>query len=940
MVTIAGVKMSRSRAHRASACLCEMYNWSIVSGRPRALYAPCIEAAQHNPAQFGISSEELRPLLVTLASIDAQLMHGDALRNCYEQSFGELDDDQKFRDLMKATILEMYTQWEGTAASDQPDKRQLTALTCLAVFYHIHFGGKDKKVVKTLWNSHKKIVTYHLVGDIVWLPCSFMLREIAELGGLVDKKSVQFVLGTKQQLFDDQSPAMINEAHAFAGEAEQWLATFRLQLGVHGKNVERTATDCLKQADQVLRGARLCDSMVRLLKTVVHSDSRERRLAKSDAIKIFEVVYSIKSLARFFAVHWSAIKEICQMAAHQYRLNALLLIDKARANCRETGKMERLAAWNVAAEALLSTDSRTRLLIAGVSFEMGVYKKTLRSVEATQLEQLMNRMDTLGRPRKLLHRVTDCSFLFWEWSLFDIYFDGITEQMPTRREIEGIFAALSDCAALAGKAAHLPERQLLARFQSHIYNAVQKGLLYAMCGDIENDLRVLIHKHLAVGEQDKLQPQKFVFYQELLKKPRLRLYDRVIDVKEFVERYLERTFYNLTVVALHDRHTYTRMAGLAESRYGLQLVDGHLPYFNLGQGLDVIAVVRNLGTFVTGYNYSLNQQIFIEKESTSRSLRTLTAQHAANSLRSHGTGVLNTAVNITYQLLRKKMGIVSQFLAEEHIRAQLQREVRHFEENAESLQRMYPVKRAEKFNRSIAQLGMEEEESYLDKFRQVVTQIGNALGLVRTLSTAAALVASQAKQSDVEEPEETRAEDPTTVTPDILGVVKELLTQVRDQTGKNRSYKTMLIDVFRTGFADETKYSHLENFFAVIPSLSVNYVEHMLTNRERLRKRSQQGKEITFTDDGFVMGIAYLTTVFGQWRQVSALNWFTSVLKRCKDEREKMASGDGESDSGGVRALRAQRLTSYEKEFKLLAYTLQSARIFYFSDADDQHLVT
>ncbi|PIO54176.1 hypothetical protein TELCIR_24467, partial [Teladorsagia circumcincta] len=91
------------------------------------------------------------------------------------------------------------------------------------------------------------------------------------------------------------------------------------------------------------------------------------------------------------------------------------------------------------------------------------------------------------------------------------------------------------------------------------------------------------------------------------------------------------------------------MATLAEQRYGLSLIDGMLPNCSIGQSLDVVKVMRSLGEFVTNFNYCLNQQLFIEKMSLNRTLRVLTAEHMADSMRTHGLGVLNTSVNITYQ---------------------------------------------------------------------------------------------------------------------------------------------------------------------------------------------------------------------------------------------------------------------------------------------------
>ena len=65
----------------------------------------------------------------------------------------------------------------------------------------------------------------------------------------------------------------------------------------------------------------------------------------------------------------------------------------------------------------------------------------------------------------------------------------------------------------------------------------------------------------------------------------------------------------------------------------------------------------------------------------------------------------------------------------------------------------------------------------------------------------------------------------------------------------------MLLDVFRTGFADGEKFAHLQLFHMVVPPLTLNYLEHMLTCKERLKKRTMGAdKEMTFIDDGFVMG--------------------------------------------------------------------------------------
>ena len=96
----------------------------------------------------------------------------------------------------------------------------------------------------------------------------------------------------------------------------------------------------------------------------------------------------------------------------------------------------------------------------------------------------------------------------------------------------------------------------------------------------------------------------------------------------------------------------------------------------------------------------LSSQIFVERSSSNKHLNTINIRHIANSIRTHGTGIMNTTVswgsfpccrcgpcrlrtcclvtcscvlqvNFTYQFLRKKFFIFSQFMYDEYIKARL-----------------------------------------------------------------------------------------------------------------------------------------------------------------------------------------------------------------------------------------------------------------------------
>lgn len=89
----------------------------------------------------------------------------------------------------------------------------------------------------------------------------------------------------------------------------------------------------------------------------------------------------------------------------------------------------------------------------------------------------------------------------------------------------------------------------------------------------------------------------------------------------------------------------------------------------------------------------------------------------------------NTAVNAAYQFLRQKIHIFSQCLYEEQIRSKLSRDIRTFKQmRQEETNANFPFKVAEKFKKGVKKFGVQDGLTWLDKFRILITQIGNALG--------------------------------------------------------------------------------------------------------------------------------------------------------------------------------------------------------------------
>ena len=78
------------------------------------------------------------------------------------------------------------------------------------------------------------------------------------------------------------------------------------------------------------------------------------------------------------------------------------------------------------------------------------------------------------------------------------------------------------------------------------------------------------------------------------------------------------------------------------------------------------------------------------------------------------------------------------------------------------------------------------------------------------------------------------------------------------------------------GFADEDEaYLPLKNCYALIPAVSISYIDHITRGREKLQKKNNT--DACISDDGFALGIVYLLRILGVQDEFNSLNWFDSV---------------------------------------------------------------
>ncbi|XP_068718075.1 WASH complex subunit 4-like [Montipora capricornis] len=918
-------------------------------------YRRMIKSVYSNTGLFGVEEAKLRPLEKLLMSLEGQLLDGVILQNCIEQPFDTQvvrvarnnEFAEEFLYNIKIVFQSLDTRMNEPHEVDQ--RQKIVGLVGLFALHFQIYRGLDKKFFSKLWDIHKKVPSIHLAGDVMFFPNEFLLRRIPYLNKVLDKKQKLAVETSKEQFLTSCNQNVVRESQLYQMQVSSWMVHMESSLTKSGSLVDDLNYRCVL----FIKGILLAHTVSHLVRTVMNMHLvLSKPLTKAAVLALCRLVELLKAIEHTFHRRSMLIAESVNHMLQHLTFMALSCIDTAKkriaADRKYTDKkLDVLAALVLVQNALNGPATKERRLVTQLGIHVGTQFKSLRDEEMTSLTSVMKRINIISDLRARVKRACDCGFLHWHRVVLPIYLDDLYESATDVHRIHYMISALGDCVPVLQQVKHESVPQvMLDAFEKEISDTLHEHLLQPLCRDIETDLRLHIHQHLQLDDRNPFKVGMRDLSQFLKIRP-IRFFHQFVNVKQHVAHYLDTTFYNLTTVALHDWRTYGEMRNQASQKYGLEMTEAHLPSQTLEQGLDVLEIMRNIHVFVSRYLYNLNNQIFVETASNNKHLNTINIRHIANSIRTHGSGIMNTTVNFTYQFLRKKFFIFSQFLYDEHIKARLIKDIRFFKETKAQSDQKYPFERAEKFNKGIRKLGLTPDgHTYLDQFRVLISQIGNAMGYVRMIRSGGLHCCSNAIRfvPDLEDivsfeelvKEETLSEESLQASKNLDAAIDDLAKNFAGAT----EYFKLLVDVFAPEFRD-SKNMHLRNFHVIVPPLTLNFVEYMLSCKEKLNKKNKVGA--AFTDDGFVMGVAYILKLLDQYHEFDSLHWFQSVQdKYAKEKAEVVAS----LNRGTVRdeklqqtmSLTLKRLNTYQQEFELVYFSLNSARIFFRADktADEE----
>ncbi|GIZ00953.1 WASH complex subunit 4 [Caerostris extrusa] len=484
----------------------------------------------HNPSKLGFDSEKLRPFEKLIGKLEKQLLEGSILLDCVEQNFDDgknfVSKNSAFADEFAQNIKNQFLVVDTKIGdiNDEFDARvKLPDICCLFVLHFHLFRTADKKLFKALWDTYKKVPAVPLISNLLWFPDQFLLTRLPVLARNIERKTQEAVKLARQTYLINRSQNLTKEAQGFYIQTSAWMVKMDSCLKDTGKLID----DLNRKCSLLLRGLKLAWLINHTLKTMMSLHvALSKPMTKTCVLALCRMIEMLKGIEATYHRHTVVISESLTHIMQHLGYLALTIINIGKKRLVSDKKyserrLDVLSALVLAEKSLNGPGTKERRLTSYLAMALGVQMNSFKDDEIANFFNIMKKLDFICDLKKTIKEACDCSFMYWHHVLFPTYITDIYESGLDVHRIQYMIYALHDCIEPILSCRHESSPSvLLQAFQKENYLTIKKA---------------------------------------------------------YVEHYLDKIFYNLTTVALHDWKTYGEMRSLAKHKYDLITVEAHLP---------------------------------------------------------------------------------------------------------------------------------------------------------------------------------------------------------------------------------------------------------------------------------------------------------------------------------------------------------------------------
>ena len=526
-------------------------------------YKKLVRRARTETDKTSADFEQEKNLEKSILKIEEKVIKGSMLYNVtLQRSAGSKVVIEELSDHIRTALADVETSGRNEGFINS---------VCLLVLLCSVSRQEDRRLVSRVLEVYRRLGVNLVVSDpgTVW-DISRFWESVAPVFG--EQTNAQFI--KQAGLIESQQAtwfsSKLSGILAFSKATQAQLGQLMLSLEPKlNRAVDLTLPQITERVDLILTVLDVAKSASEAVKLILASFSEySRPMTSSSILALGQLLCQICNVVEFFQSHGDSINSLLERGTQHTQFLLLNLIQTARKSVvsdkkySET-KLDHLSILILAEKCLSGPGNRRREILAKITFGFsGSGRSLFKDSEWKTITALLDKFTKLISFWDNLDSTQFIPYLSWQLDILGVMLEYIYST-KTPEKIKPLFQMWSrsrfNIDTISGD-------QSETVLRSKLEQLLEDRVVDRVCVEVETQLRLIIHDRAGI-QLDSRNPFKTLptDLQGFLTLDPVPVWDRQVSIKQRVEDYLSRVFYNLTTVSLSNWRTYGEMRQLAES---------------------------------------------------------------------------------------------------------------------------------------------------------------------------------------------------------------------------------------------------------------------------------------------------------------------------------------------------------------------------------------